>query len=265
MKTITIKPLLVTLFLAVVMLQGFAQTGTRIDVQGTTYSDVTWIFTLPSCTHNFDNGYDGYKMFSANPALPQIYVQEPDGSYQIDAIPDVNNTYLTFVAGIDTTYTLTFTSQYLANYYQSLYLVDSVTNQTTDIYTSGTTYKFTASNKTPIKRFKIVTSIAPVVQPVTPTVEPVVPPIEPVVETVPAPTPIPKLSITNSNKIITVINLGKDKGKLRIIRDSGKIQKTVDINAKGTTIIDANVPAGNYILNAETPTQKVSITTSFGK
>src|ERR1035437_6307800 len=160
MKTITLKSLLVNMALLMIVSHAYSQdlVGTRIDVRGARFSDQMWLFSVATCTNDFDNGWDGFKMFGS-PIAPQLFAIEPDGDYQVDAIPDFNNTYLGFSAGIDSVYTFTFTHENLAKDYQQLYLIDSVANKTVDIYQSGTTYTFTASiTKKHVKRFKIVTS-----------------------------------------------------------------------------------------------------------
>lgn len=290
MKTNYIKQLLVTATLFTCMLQGFSQiSGTRIDVQGAYFSDQMWVFSVPTCTRYFDNGWDGYKMLGTSQA-PQIYAVEPDGNYQVDAVPNFNDTYISFIAGVDTSYTLTFTNQDLALGYQTLYLIDSVANKTVDIFTTGTQYSFTASNLTPIKRFKIVTTLPVVVVP-TPVVTPdpvvTVTPVTPTPVVTPTPTPDPvvvpvtpptvntdskkpkedkddkdkkdkKLKIYNSNKIIIVENPGK-KGKMKICNaTTGKTLKNVEFNENAKTTIIADVPSGTYILNGTTNTESVS-------
>ena len=95
MKTTTFKSLLVKLALILMVSQVSAQNlvATRIDVKGSIYSDKMWIFTVATCTRNYDNGWDGFKMFGS-PITPQLYALEPDGNYQIDVIPNINNTCL---------------------------------------------------------------------------------------------------------------------------------------------------------------------------
>lgn len=178
MKTSTFNTLLVALSSLLFIQQGYADAGAYITVKGAQSFDQMWIFSNANCTRGFDNGWDGYKMI-ASPVPVQLYAAEAAGNFQVDAVPDFNNTYLAFKAGADTVYTLTFIYQELELYYQHLYLIDSVANKVVDIYTAGTQYTFTASNTTlAIKRFKIVTiNPTAVVEPVI--VEPVI--VEPVV------------------------------------------------------------------------------------
>jgi hypothetical protein len=161
MKTTNFKSMLVTLAVLLFSLQGFSITyyaGTRIDLTGATSSDQMWVFGVPGTTRGFDNGWDGYKMTGT--VATQIYAVEAAGNFQVDAVPDMNNTYIAFQAGTDTQYTMTFVNQALSPTYTSLYLVDSVANKTVNIFTSGTTYTFTATNTTPVRRFKLLASSA---------------------------------------------------------------------------------------------------------
>lgn len=158
MKTINFKSVLVTLAVLLMSLQGFSitYTGIRIDVSGATSSDQMWVFAVPGTTRGFDNGWDGYKMTGT--VATQMYAVEAVGNFQVDAVPDMNNTYIAFQAGSDTQYKLTFTNQALSPTYTALYLVDSVANQTVNVFTTGSTYTFTATNATPVKRFKLIAS-----------------------------------------------------------------------------------------------------------
>ncbi len=161
MKTITnkIRPVLVILTLMLLSLQAFSQNypAVRIDVVGATSSDQMWVFQVPGTTRGFDNGWDGYKMTGT--VAMQIYAAEAAGNFQVDGVPDMNNTYIAFQAGSDTQYTMTFVNQYLSTVFTGLSLVDSVDNKTVDIFTSGSTYTFTATNTTAIRRFKLVTKV----------------------------------------------------------------------------------------------------------
>jgi len=252
MKTTTFKSLLVklTLILILMVSQVSAQNsvGTRIDVKGTMYSDKMWIFTVATCTRNFDNGWDGFKMFGSS-ITPQLYALEPDGNYQIDVIPNINNTCLGFSAGIDSLYTFTFTHQNLSATYQQLYLIDSVANKTIDIYQTGTTYKFKAlASSNPIKRFKIVTSK----------------PAEsnqnaPITTDINETNSTNHLKIYSSEKNIYIENPNLEKGKINLCSAAtGKIILTQDLSAQGNSIINTNISKGVYIVNGVTLTENVS-------
>jgi hypothetical protein len=129
---------------------------TRIDLSGNQSADCMWIFTDSTCTPMFDNGWDGRKMMGSK-QTSQLYAMEPGGDFQIDAVSDINGTYLGFAPGPDTEYKLTFTHKNTGVRYKSIYLVDLLENKTTDITASGSEYAFTSLPSTPtVKRFKIV-------------------------------------------------------------------------------------------------------------
>jgi len=236
MKTNHFKKFFLKLALLMMIAQVSAQDliGTRIDVQGTRFSDQMWLFSVASCTYNFDNGWDGYKMFGTTMA-PQLFAMEPDGYYQVASIPDVNNTYLGFSAGVDSAYTFTFTHQNLSNRYQMLYLIDSVSNKVVDIYATGTKYSFTAQpTLAPIRRFKIVTS-KPIYLNQTGSL------------------------LTNAEKNIYLENVAHQRGKMTLFNaQTGREFKTFEFNADGTTIISADLPGGIYLVNGVTLSENVS-------
>lgn len=157
---------------------------TIIDIYGTRYSDQMMLFSIDGTTHGFDNGWDAPKMFGTYLA-PQLFNIEPENYYQINSMDNVNNSYLGFKSGEDTTYTMVFTNVLVETKYQQLYLIDSVANKTIDIFATGTTYTFsTPKFSDVVRRFKIVTSnpaivIPPVVPPVTTDTTVIVPPVVP--------------------------------------------------------------------------------------
>ena len=133
--------------------------STRIDVTGATNADCVWFITNPLCTHNFDNGWDGYETNTSS-TFVQLFAQEIDNSkYQIDAVNDVNEVNLYFKSGIDTVYTLSVMHQNLSNAYKVLYLYDVVMDTLIDITTAGVKYVFKTPKQQPAsKRFVMYTS-----------------------------------------------------------------------------------------------------------
>ena len=255
MKTSTLKLLLVDLALFLIVSHAYSQNlvGTRIDVQGQRFSDQMWIFSVPTCTYDYDNGWDGYKMFGT-PLAPQLFAIEPDGYYQVAAIPDINNTVIGFSAGIDSVYTFTFTHQNVAMDYKQLYLVDSVANKIVDIYQSGTKYTFTASVTTnPVKRFKILTSNPGNLNGTSNQTASVTTGID-------QPTLNNKnLKVYYSNKKIHIENAGNQKGTMILCNaETGKVCKTENFNSDSMSVIDSNVPVGIYVVNCITQSDKVS-------
>jgi len=134
------------------------QTTTQLMVRGEYGADRMWLMSHNSYSNNYDNGYDGYKMLGT--ALnPQIFAIENGIKYQIDAIADLNNTSVSFQAGVDTDYTLTIVNnQATLQKYAKLFLHDLVTDKVVDVSKDTTHYSFSASTTAdPIVRFKIIT------------------------------------------------------------------------------------------------------------
>lgn len=131
--------------------------ATVIQLSGQTLGDKMWLFTDKSSTKSFDNGMDSQKLLGTAMA-PQIFAVETDGSYQINAVPDINNSTIAFQAGVDTQYTLQFNHNNQSKYYAGIYLVDNETNTVTDITKDSSEYHFSATTTAqPVERFKIVT------------------------------------------------------------------------------------------------------------
>jgi hypothetical protein len=266
MKASTLKTVLVMLATLLFVTHIFGQdlVGIRVDIKGSRFADQMWLFQDSTCTRSFDNGWDAYKMFG-NSLAPQLFAMEGADNFQIDCVPDMNRTYLGFKTGEDTVYTITFTSQNLNKEYQHLYLIDSVANQTVDIYTSGTQYTFKAQLSSDVeKRFKIVTSlpvtvvVPPVdpVTPVTPAITPETPSVKPLV-----PTDLHDLRIRiySVKKSIVIENTTKNNGYLNLINvQSGQFVSTLKYNAEASTTIDVAVPTGVYIVSGMAGTQKIT-------
>jgi hypothetical protein len=263
MKTSTLKSMLAIVVVLLISTQAFAQTytSTRIDVRGSRYSDQVWVFATSGTTRGFDNGYDAGKMFGTSTLLPQIFGWEEAGFFQIDAVPDMNNTYIGFKAGEDTTYTFTFNNEYLNLKYTQLFLVDSVANKTVDVYTTGTTYTFNVQpTATPVKRFKLITSL-PVVPPVVPPTDTVVVTPPPVVVIPPAPAPVITLSFASTTKVITINNTSTTKGTLTIYNSAtGKTVQTASFIANGKTTVTTKLTKGTYVAKAVASTLNASLT-----
>jgi len=205
---------------------------TIIDVKGAKYSDRMWLFTDNACTHNFDNGWDGYKILGSTSA-PQIYATEADGDYQIDAVDNINNTYLGFQTGEDREYTMTFTHQNFGSKYTTLYLTDLLTNKSTDISQSGSTYTFTSDVGSPLeKRFKITTSVDLHTQLDQTTTNPLT------------------LKVYNLNQTICIANNTPQSGELTIYDMAGKVVAKSQFSPNNVTRIKTNIKSGYYLARA---------------
>lgn len=210
---------------------------TRIDLAGSRYADCLWIFTDSACTRKFDNGWDGYKM-KGSPSNLQLYATEADGDYQIDAVKDINETYLSFQAGQDTVFTLTFTNKNLETRYAGIYLVDLVTNQMVDVSASGSEYQFKAQNTPePVIRFKIITK----------------------------PTGINTaehsgdLKVFSSKDVLIIDNSTSLTGNFELYNISGSVVKNGIFGESGiTTIATKDLSEGIYIVKAVVLNKKVT-------
>lgn len=208
---------------------------TRIDVTGSRFADRMWIFSESTCTHGFDNGWDGYK-FIGSGLTPQIFAMESVGNFQVNSVDNINNTELGFKAGEDSIYTMRFTNENLDKIYNEMYLIDLLENTTTDISMSGAEYTFKAKPTTePVKRFKITTTIQ-------------------------HPTSIINTSIKNnsnvkvynSKNIIFIDNKSNVAGDLILCDIAGVVFKKVHFDPNGLTTIPVNLAVGTYIAKAIT-------------
>ncbi len=210
--------------------------STRIDLTGQHYSDRMWIFTEPSCTRNFDNGWDGRKMLGSSLA-PQIYAMEPDGDYQVNSVSDMNNTDLAFQAGDEVEYTLKFTHENVQRQYAGVYLVDLVENKTVDVSQNGSTYTFaTAQSDEPAKRFKILTRSYEKG----------------------APDKEAQVKIFAASGRVFVQNLSTVKGECTLYDIAGRAIKKALFAANAVTEVLNNITPGAYVVNTITNGEKVS-------
>jgi len=157
---------------------------------------------------------------------------EEDGNYQIDAVDDMNNSYLGFQAGSETTLKLVFTHQNIETKYTGVYLVDLLENKTVDITASGTEYAFTAiSTPTPVKRFQVITT--PLVNTSLNTLN-----------------NDSKLKVFSSQGKVFVQNFTDKAGNILLFNSAGIAVRNAQFNANGITLI-SNVSPGVYISNAK--------------
>lgn len=210
--------------------------STMIDLTGLHYSDRMWIFTEPSCTRNFDNGWDGRKILGSSLA-PQIYAIEPDGDYQVNSVSDMHDTDLAFQAGDEVEYTLKFTHENIQRQYAGVYLVDLIENKTVDVSQNGSTYTFaTAQTNAPAKRFKILTR-----------------PYENG-----APDKETQVKIFTAPGRVFVQNLSTFKGECTLYDIAGRAIKNTSFAANTVTEVLNNLTPGAYVVNTITNGEKLS-------
>lgn len=214
--------------------------ATRIDVVGTHFNDCMWIFTDPTCSRNFDNGWDGPKLLGSS-LVSQIYAIENDNIYQINAVDNMNESSIGFQPGNDTQFKLVFNHQNIDTKYSSVYLIDMVANKTVDITTSGTSYSFTSTSTDPTTRFKIVAQ-SNIVNGVNSTE-----------------LSSKNIKVFNSNNTLFVQNFTESAGNCFVYSVNGKLMQNAPFNANGFTTIKLNSMAqGIYIIKAETNSDKIS-------
>ena len=216
---------------------------TRIEINGSRFSDRVWIFSDPGCTPYYDNGWDGYKI-KGTLLTPQLFVSGIDGDYQVNAVEDMNNTLLDFQAGEDPEYKLTFIHGNTASRYAGIYLVDLIGNKTTDITKSGSTYSFVSEpTPVPVNRFKIAT----------------VPFIKDTSET------ISELKLFTSGNTVFVENLSNLKGEMVVYDMMGRYLKKALFSPYGVTAVQINFPSGGYVVKAATDNESISKRILIGK
>jgi hypothetical protein len=129
----------------------------RLEVNGRRFRDRLWVVSYPTCSRDFDNGWDGRKLFGPA-ASPQIFAVEDTMAYQVDALDNIHNTLIGFRAGEDSVYNLAYTHENLQSKYEDVYLVDLRENKTINVGKASGVYHFKAASKTSELRFKIITS-----------------------------------------------------------------------------------------------------------
>ncbi|MFZ4456049.1 MAG: PKD domain-containing protein [Bacteroidales bacterium] len=203
--------------------------GTLIAVKSLNFSDKVWIFTDPSCTNGFDNGWDGKKMMGDD-GISQIFVPDQNDieAYQIAGVPDMNDLYVGFKPGNDTEFNITVTHQNANQVYDKIYLEDLVTNMTTDITTSGSTYSFTAAASDPVKRFRIVTNTTGV----------------DLYEAT------KMINIYNKNGIVYINNRSDKGGSIDIFNELGNCLIKATYTPNGITTVPTNLTQGVYVIKA---------------
>ena len=199
---------------------------TKIKVSGSRYEDKMWIFTNSSCTPQYDNGWDGYKIIGSS-KVPQIWSIENNMNLQINTKDNINNSTLGFRYGEDSVYTITV-SHTNDNLYTKLYLVDLLDNSTTDISASGTTVTFKANASTPLTRFKIVTGMD--------------------ITTDNQTSGSIDTNIFNEGSKLYIQNNGTENSTLTIFDLSGKVIKVFKNIAMGNSILESYLVGGDYIV-----------------
>ncbi|MEI6052330.1 MAG: T9SS type A sorting domain-containing protein [Opitutaceae bacterium] len=212
--------------------------NTRIDLIGQKFSDRMWIFTDASCSRNFDNGWDGRKILGSS-QVSQLYSIENDGNYQINAVNDMNESYIGFQAGEDTQFKMVFNHENTDKIYGKIYLVDLLANKTIDITQNGTEYAFTANANDATKRFKIITQTTGTLNPTESS---------------------SKLKMFNTSEAIYIQNFTEKTATYMLYNASGKAIQTINVDPNSMITVNTNsLNSGIYIAKSETETEKATL------
>lgn len=126
----------------------------HIHISGRRFADVVHLYRNADCTYDFDNGWDGTKLFGDASAV-QLFVEHDLRRFAVSTQPHFDGTRLGMLRGEDDTYILRF--QYDGT--ETLYLYDSETDRYTPV-TNEATYTFTTLSTEVEHRF-LLTATAP--------------------------------------------------------------------------------------------------------
>ena len=209
-----------------------AKMGMKIDLLSEKYSDRMWILVDDECTNNFDNGYDGRKILG-DTQVSQLYGLQEDGTYQISAVSDLNESYLGFRPGNATEFKLVFNQQETDQKYAKIYLIDLQENITTDISLDDSEYEFSANDNDIEKRFKIVALGLNITN---------------------ASTNLSDYNLFSNQDMVYVNNLSGADGKLKIYNTLGTEVVNVNVESQFKT----NLPKGAYIVKLEINSKNIT-------
>lgn len=114
------------------------------------YCDMLYMLEHEQYSENFENGYDGRKIFGLDEA-PQLYAISADGNMGINCVPTFEGTVVGFRMGTeDNTYTFTF--EYAGG---NMWYLNDLKEQTSTLIDHENTYTFTASTNDDPARFAI--------------------------------------------------------------------------------------------------------------
>jgi hypothetical protein len=220
-------------------------TWLRLNMKGATTADgdVMWLFSNPTTTRGIDNGWDAVKILQVVAGTPVLYSKNETGSYQINALPDIHNTEISFRPGYkDTEYTITINNENIESEYQNVYLFDIETGIITNITANNTEYTFNGGDYVNRIRFKILTAL-----PSTTEVEK-----EPTNKT---------LNIFSSDNYIFADNTTSERYNLEIFDQTGRKVKSFISEANSLQSLKTELNPGVYIVrnSSEQRTQSTRV------
>ena len=129
-----------------------------MDVIGENSSDRLYLIKADEATKAYDDGWDGFKFISPNVA--QLYAFDQDGNrLQVNSDSDLNDTYIGFRSGGESSYKLRFRFTNLDGVYSTVFLEDLATGMT-EIVTDGMILNFSPAAGSAEKRFRITVEAA---------------------------------------------------------------------------------------------------------
>ena len=129
-----------------------------MDVIGENSSDRLYLIKADEATKAYDDGWDGFKFISPNVA--QLYAFDQDGNrLQVNSDSDLNDTYIGFRSGGESSYKLRFRFTNLDGVYSTVFLEDLATRMT-EIVTDGMILNFSPAAGSAEKRFRITVEAA---------------------------------------------------------------------------------------------------------
>jgi len=218
------------------------KTCTRIEIVGTKSYDCMWIVIDSTCTHGFDNGWDGIKSVASAGVL-QLFAIESDGkSYQVNSVNNIDNIDIAMQASTkDSVYTITFNHQNTDNVYPQLYLLDNVTGKQIDVSVTGTKYTFISKQTASYtNRFKISTKL----------------PSPGIATTLDADSLNDKVKVYARGKELVIDNPSNEDGYVNVYNLSGTLVHRVPYSKNLKTVVELNLPSGPYVAQIITESNK---------
>ncbi len=212
---------------------------TKIEVSGARVNDRMWIFDVPGCTREFDNGWDGMKVFGPATAA-QIYAAEESGNYQVNSVDQLDGSWIGFRPGQEEFYTITFEHRNRSvDRFNRIYLTDLQTGISVDISESGSSYQFRAVPGSPAARRFLISQL----------------------------NNQPGNNVDKSNLLelisqsgnLFVDNKSRQQGNLVIYNISGTPVYNTNFKGNGRTLIKTNLVTGIYLVEAIVPGHKVQL------
>ncbi len=115
-----------------------------LKAEGNDLSDATYLRFDEQATPAFDGQFDAYKLLSDfNEELPQIYSRAGNVNLSINVLPIAETVPVSFLAGVDGTYSISIEESYGMEY---LFLEDLLTGVTVDLLSGNYTFDYSTND-----------------------------------------------------------------------------------------------------------------------